>query len=437
MLARCLDNVNAELYEYQKRGVAFMLRRRWVLLGDEQGLGKTLQAIALIAGTRSRAIVICPAMLRQTWLNEIRKFTTLIAEPYSAASAARLGSGVDVLVASYALISKLSLNTEADAVVIDECQYIKDFDAKRTVRVHEYIFQTMPKYVVALSGTPIKNKMVEFYSILRLLSYCPDELNGKPIREQSSYAFGTKFSHPVDRLINIRRKNGAGATIRKTEFEGYRNLETLRTYLKGKYMRRLAKDQLDLPPVTDKWVEVDVDTSPELEEAWNDVAGGVVATKAHVTKAKVASAAAKADSTIAYVKDLIEADEQVVVFSDHREPVRQIALGLRRYVPVGVLRGGDAQGKRDQNIRDFQSGRIRVLCCTIGAASTGITLTAGRHMVFNDLCWVPADVDQARKRIHRIGQGRPCVIHHIVAAGIDNDITRALVRKAELLKAVL
>jgi SWI/SNF-related matrix-associated actin-dependent regulator 1 of chromatin subfamily A len=91
---------------------------------------------------------------------------------------------------------------------------------------------------------------------------------------------------------------------------------------------------------------------------------------------------------------------------------------------------------RQDYIASFQNGKAKVLVATIGAASTGFTLTAARHLVFNDLPWVPADIDQARKRIHRVGQARGCVIHYMLGSPVDLYIKDKLLAKRKTLRSI-
>jgi superfamily II DNA or RNA helicase len=103
----------------------------------------------------------------------------------------------------------------------------------------------------------------------------------------------------------------------------------------------------------------------------------------------------------------------------------------------GLIWGETPMNKRQTMIDNFQRGDLRVLVCTIGAAKTGITLTAANQMIFNDLPWVPADYLQAEKRIHRIGQDQGCVIHIATAPGVDSMIAKTVLSKARDLTAIL
>ena len=81
--------------------------------------------------------------------------------------------------------------------------------------------------------------------------------------------------------------------------------------------------------------------------------------------------------------------------------------------------------------------KIDVLVCTVLAAGVGLTMTAARVVVFNDIPWVPADIQQAQKRIHRIGQDKPCMVYHVTQGDFDERIQKIVIDKAELIKEIL
>lgn len=101
------------------------------------------------------------------------------------------------------------------------------------------------------------------------------------------------------------------------------------------------------------------------------------------------------------------------------------------------IEGSTSMEARDISVRGFNEGRYQLLMLTIGAASVGYTLVRGSHMIFNDLPWVSTDLDQAEKRIHRIGQSKTCYIHFISYGRVDSYINNKLMFKRDLLEEVL
>lgn len=93
--------------------------------------------------------------------------------------------------------------------------------------------------------------------------------------------------------------------------------------------------------------------------------------------------------------------------------------------------------KRNELVTKFQNGQLDVLVCTVGAASTGLTLTRSNLVVFNDIPWVPADLVQARKRIHRISQERQSRCVYIVGSKVDDNIIKTIRSKEKVISAVV
>ena len=128
--------------------------------------------------------------------------------------------------------------------------------------------------------------------------------------------------------------------------------------------------------------------------------------------------------------ELLEQGEQVVIFSDHKDPVEAIEKTLRNGgYSTALLTGDLSSDKRDINVTRFQSGNINVIIGTIKAASVGITLTAARQMIFNDSSWVPADMIQAERRIDRISQTRPVTITKVLRGEFDLKLEEKLETK--------
>ena len=429
-----------QLYDYQEKGRDFLMKRKYALLGDEMGLGKTIQAIAAIKDNQGPVLVICPAMLRYTWVREIEKYQDEFHDfnfdiEVNTEKFAVSPPKNTIRIVSYAYLAKLPKTFMPRVVIFDEAHYLKSFQAKRTQAAHELIFRTAPECLWLLSGTPIKNNVTEFYSVLKLLSYCPSGTNGLKIKERSQYAFNLKFSHPSSRSIYV----GSGKNKRHVEiveYKGIRNLDKLKEYLSGKYLRRLAKGVLDLPELIDKDILLSEKVGradKDLMEAFENKDKGIFR-EGHVSTIKAESALAKATKTVKYVLDLVEEGESVVVFTDHVNSAKKIQKSLEdKGIKSYCITGEVPAIVREEYIFSFQECRAKVLVATIGSASTGFTLTAARHLIFNDLPWVPADIDQARKRIHRVGQSRGCVIHYMMSSPVDLYIKDKLLQKRKSL----
>lgn len=423
-----------ELYDYQSEGVKRMVANKYFILGDEQGIGKTAQAIRAMMQFPGINIVVCPGMLKTVWKNELEKWGYEGEVQIFNKRLEPLASKNGVYIISYNLLQHLDVPHRC--IIFDECQYLKNVNAARTKLAHGLVFARRPEACFALSGTPIKNHAREFYSILKLMSYCPSDTNGVRIPEQSQYAFSTRFSMP--RINTIYTRGGRKREV--TEFIGTRNIPLLKEYLAGKYLRRLAKNVLlELPDMITK--EINLQGTKKSQRALSEAfegweAGGLKDTVA--MEAKMLSAMDKAPHTTQYAFDLFEQGEASVIFTDHVAPCILIHDRLKvKGLKVGMIRGGVSNAKRDGIVAAFQQGELDTLVCTIGAASTGLTLTKARNLIFNDISWGFVDLDQARKRIHRVSQDRTCIIHYILSGDVDESLTRRVVEKANNLRKAL
>jgi len=407
------------LYPYQEDGRNFILTHLHVLIGDEMGLGKSVQAISVMEQVIGQVVVVCPASLRDTWRKEIDKFTTL--------------DGVHIV--SYEGLKKIPDLGPIGMVVYDEAHYLKNLQAKRTQEAHKFVRQHKPKYCVLLTGTPIRNAVGDFYSLLKLLTTVPGVPNGLAMKEKSLYTFNLEYSNVEYQKIFVR----GGGTKSVASFSGIRNKMDLKMLLKHKYIRRTAAKVLSLPPMTISFVDLSNGKNPDagLYDSFVEWLETGKLTK-HITHMKMTAAMAKVAYTVPFVKNMVEQGEQVVVFTDHVDPALTLVKGLASPTcAVGLISGSVSAVDRIGHIDDFQSGKIKVLVCTIGAAGIGITLTASRTIVFNDISWVAADIQQAQKRIHRIGQDKPCIIYHVTQGSFDEMIQKIILEKAALMKEIL
>lgn len=419
-----------ELKPYQNTTVEFGMKNPYAIFALQQGLGKSLCALETAHRMNATILIVCPAYLRLKWKAEVKKFypDKTVAVFESDKEFYELWD-TDVAIISYHYVGKAEILFKwADVVAWDEAQFLKSMEAKRTLASHKLIFENSMKCCLLLTGTPIQNRVHEFYSLLAICHYNPT-FGDKPAfleKFPSFVHFANHFSHL--REFKIMR-NGKRVTIR--QWEGYKNEEELKEILSTCYIRFTTDEVLDLPPYQEIDIPISYDDKPELlEEFEKFTASGDETSIASNVKAK--AALAKVPFTVEYVKNLIDQGEQVVVYTDHVEPCLMLAekLGV-----TGIT--GQTPMKRRQELADeFMEGKSTVIVATIGSFSTGIDLYAAANMVFNDLPFVPGMLAQAMYRIRRIGQTRHCIFHFILGS-IQDGIIRGILRdKIETIEKV-
>lgn len=426
-----VPGLGGELKPFQRAGVAYLLQRRRAFLADEQGLGKTIEALATLeADSAFPAVVVCPASLKLNWLREIAHWLpSRTAQALTGQGAGDAIAGADVTVLNYDIVAARLEELSAlapRALVLDESHYCKNGRAKRTQAVHR-LAAAVPEdgLVLALSGTPVTNRPAELISQLRIIGRLQD------------FGSGVQFSE---------RFRGADAHLR------------LHWHLRARcFVRRLKVDVLpQLPAKTRAVVPVELDNDAEYRLAERDVVAWLQSQPLdlHELDAKVAAALraerlvrlnalkllaarGKLHAARTWIHDFCSSGERLVVFARHRE----IQGALLEHFPRALhILGQDSQRAREQALDDFQSpdsASNQLIVCSIEVAGQGLTLTRASNVAFLELDWTPAKHDQAEDRCHRIGQQDAVNAYYLLAAEtIDESIATLLERKRAVIGAV-
>jgi len=426
----CPDGM--EWYAFQATGVWYMFYkmqsgRRHLLLADEQGLGKTPQAIGLanLIGAK-KLLVICPASLRINWVREINAWhmhnpgvvplLTKQDKPHKSVS----------IVTSYALAGSVK-EYEPDLIIIDEAHYLKNHNAARTQLLLGNVEKGWPGLVdkapsVWLTGTPTPNgRPSELWPMFYRCA--PDAISS-----MRRWPFIKRFCRFIPDDTEDVRVTGA-----KNEVELFVRLRG-----SGLMLRRLKKDVLkDLPPKRYKMVVFPVDSSTrvviERERAFNAVeivAHGGTTVGSVLPEIRREMGVAKAPACVNYISDMLaNGVDKVVVFAHHLEVVGILAEGLRDF-GVEVIVGSTPLAKRQAAVDAFQNDPARRVFIGNEAAEEGWTLTKSADVVLVEPEWVPGKNAQRVDRLHRIGQLRSVLAHLLVVEGsLDAYILSAAARK--------
>jgi SWI/SNF-related matrix-associated actin-dependent regulator 1 of chromatin subfamily A len=440
---------------YQKAGIAALIARRNALLADEMGLGKTVQAAGLINYLQpSNVLIVCPAGLKINWQRELEKW--LVAQRNILIVDGRgplvLGDG-GIIICSYEMLSKHReiIQGRWDLFVMDECHYLKNSKAQRT----RAAFAVKASRKLAMTGTPILNRPVEIQPILAYLD-APFAKNWRDFVLRYCGAYFTKYGWVTD-----------GAT----------NVQELGDRMRGSVMiRRQKQDVLtELPPKRRQIVEISSD-SGDLKAQIDRERSFVqkTAKELAVIRGQVAAAKAKADADkyrdavkklriarkaqfeemamlrhetalmkVPFAADMIvdalKSVDKLVVFAHHHDVILRIQKELSRNGVSCVTATGETPVAERQNAIDrFQNDAVHVFLGSIQACGTGITLTAASHVIFVEFDWTPSRMTQAEDRCHRIGQRDIVFVQHLVVDGsIDAQLAKVLVRKQDIIDAIL
>jgi len=397
------DLLKYELYPYQRTGAEFALSRPRSIIADDMGLGKTRQSLAVVDIENLRTLIVCPASLKDNWKEEIKIFCP----------------GLDYYIESYSSLHKLK-HFDFEAIIGDESHYLKDPKARRTQTFISIVEKCNPKKLIMLSGTPIKNRVPELFVPLALAMQ-PNKLG------YNYWDFCRHFSNE-----EVKYRNG----YEYKTYSGIKNeielVELLRPYM----IRRSADKVLDLPEIVEINVSTDENPPPDYKQVVekfimdNNKTPEFMMAKRLVSEAKI-------DFTVNYVSVVLNNTDQVIVFSDHINTINKINKILSKEIKSGCITGETDVATRDKIIKDFKDKKIKVLCSTIGVGSTGHNLQNCSHVVFNDFPFVPSDLMQAKKRIHRIGQKNKCFYHYVISNDIDRTVLKILQSKTKVIDRVM
>jgi SNF2 family DNA or RNA helicase len=427
-----VPGLGGELKPFQRAGVSYLLAQRRAFLADEQGLGKTIEALATLeADNAYPAVVVCPASLKLNWMRELARWL-----PGRGAQALTGMGGAeepipsaDVTVVNYDILAARALalaDTAPRALVLDESHYCKNAAAKRTQAVGR-LAASIPSdgLVLALTGTPVMNRPPELIAQLRIIGRLGD------------FGSGAQFG---------RRFKGADAHVR------------LHWHLRSRcFVRRLKVDVLpQLPAKTRTVVPVELDNEAEYRLAEKDVVAWLrsrpldlkeldakvaAALRAErlvrLNALKMLAARGKLHAALAWIHDFCSSGERLVVFARHREVQRAV---VERFPHALHILGEDSHAARDASLSAFQAAddsENQLIVCSIEVAGQGLTLTQASNVAFLELDWTPAKHDQAEDRCHRIGQQDAVNAWYLLAAGtIDETMARLLERKRAIIGAV-
>ena len=451
--------LQAELRPYQQRGFQWLARNARLGLGsviaDDMGLGKTLQVIALLLHLKQRgefdagaALVIVPTSLLTNWQKEVARFApALSVEVYHgskrALSAVAAGAArPDLLLTTYGVARSESARLKAlpwRIVVVDEAQNLKNPAAAQTRAVKAIAAATH----VAMSGTPVENRLSDYWSIVDFAQ--AGYLGGLA-------SFGREFATPIQ-----TDRDAAAA-------------ERLKRVLAPLLLRRLKSDKSIISDLPDKIEQNQFCTlSPAqaalyesvVREGLASLAGqsdtfqrqGLVLQMIMALK-QVCNhpaqylkqghheplASGKVERLFDLLDEIEAAREKVLVFTQFREMGELLQRWLRERRGPGLgrepqfLHGGVPRARRDKMVERFQSEPgERVFLLSLKAGGTGLNLTAASHVLHFDLWWNPAVEAQATDRAYRIGQKRNVQVHRFITRGTFEERIDAMIRsKREL-----
>ncbi|MCK9335086.1 MAG: DEAD/DEAH box helicase [Candidatus Cloacimonetes bacterium] len=431
---------------YQKAGVAWisMLSHYHLngILADEMGLGKTIQALTIIlsAPQDSTSMVICPKTLLYNWAAEIEKFHTnipfAIVEGNKAERSELLHSpNIRLYIISYSMVlSDLSIlrDLNFEWIVLDEAQNIKNVSAQRTSAIKKL----KSRHRLALSGTPIENKITELWSIMdflmpgylgslkrfksQYLSPDDEQLAQKSLHRAVSPFLLRRVKHEV--LMELPDKQEQVSWCKMSPLQEKLYLQIIDTVQKK--MLPESADQITYVHILAALTKLrQVCNHPHL--ANSDVLPDL-------------ELSAKLEMLVELVQEAIAGGHKVLVFSQF---VQMLSIIKRNFnaldIPFCYLDGHTRD--RQSQINEFENNpNIRLFLISLKTGGTGLNLTSADTVILYDPWWNPMVENQAIDRTHRLGQTRKVQVYRLITKNtVEEKILSLQKNKIDLFNEVI
>ncbi|WP_296789616.1 DEAD/DEAH box helicase [uncultured Methanobrevibacter sp.] len=427
------DTLTGELRPYQKIGYSWLIQNiRYhfgCILADDMGLGKTIQILAAILFYKERnklenrpSLIIVPPTLISNWENEIKKFTPELSYYiYHGSNRTYPLEEYDIILTSYGVV-RLDLDLFLDETwllcVIDEAQNIKNPNTEQTKAIKSVNATTK----IALTGTPIENKLMDYWSIF-------DFVHKGYLSTKDD--FKRQFVMPIEKL------------------EDEETLHELRTIAKPFVLRRLKTDDDIKKELPEKFINDIYCTLSKkqvklynaiLEEIFFDIENSKgIQRKGIILKILTAlkqtcnhpaqflaiknpkiSESGKMELLVNILENILDNDEKVIIFTQYVEMGKLIQQLISKKFKQEVLflHGSQTREEKTRIIDTFQEDKnYKIFVATLKTGGTGLNLTAAQNVIHYDLWWNPAVENQATDRVHRIGQENDVMVYRFITKG--------------------
>ena len=443
-------HLRVEPYPYQREGIAYGLEKKRLIIGDEPGLGKTLQSIGIVDTANAYpCLVICPSSLKINWQREFEKFTdksALVLDnsvrttwPYL------LKMGMHhVAIVNYESLRKYFVWDIKGgksfrlkdvvfcpqirmfrSVVIDESHRVKDPSAQQTIFTKG--ITTGKEWIILLSGTPVVNRPEDLVAQLSIMGRLQE--------------FGGRTKFMADYCTDPKDKKAEPAVP----------LSVLSNQLYANCMIRREKAKV-LPQLPDKTrvdLYVDISNVPEYSLAAADLAEylrqytectdweirrkmRMEALVRFMTLRQLATLG-KVAQAVDFIRTFLDSGKKLIVFCSLHEVVDALCKAFPRAVTVT---GRDSAASKQAAVDSFQNNPdVQLIVCSIKAAGVGLTLTASSNVAFVELAWTYADCCQCEDRAHRIGQKDNVTCYYILGRGTIDQTIYSLIHKKKSIAA--
>ncbi len=461
------QGLRASLRPYQKIGYSWLAFLSQIGMGaclaDDMGLGKTVQALAVIQREKEQhgelpapSLVVCPTSVVPNWGHEAKKFApdlkVMLHQGPNRFQGERFveeAGKVDLVVTSYALVRRdieFIGKVRWDIVILDEAQNIKNPMAQQSRAVRSL----RSDFRVALTGTPVENRLSELWSIMNFLN--PGYLGAyRSFRRE----FATRIERYRDREATERLRKLISPFIMRRVKTDPRVIQDLPDKIEKLEYAYLTEEQATLYQAVVEHAIRSIEESDgiqrrglvlsmltQLKQICNHPAQYLHQKPSPKELAALPERSGKMKRLLDLLEVVQERGEKALIFTQYREMGEILWMYLQRHLWGGALflDGGTPSKKREEMIHRFQEdpNSPPVFILSLKAGGTGLNLTAASHVFHFDRWWNPAVEDQATDRTYRIGQKKNVLVHKFVTTGtLEERIDELIQAKKALAQAVM
>jgi SWI/SNF-related matrix-associated actin-dependent regulator 1 of chromatin subfamily A len=439
-------NLKVTPYEYQQEGILFGLRKKRFLIGDEPGLGKTLQSIGVVDCARAYpCLVICPASLKINWQREFEKFADVKALVLDNATRSTfpymLSMGMyQVAIVNFESIRKyfvwdiksngafrLKDVVFADyiklfrSVIIDESHRVKDPSAQQTIFTKGIC--SGKRYIALLSGTPVVNRPEDLIAQLSIMDRLGENFGSRSQFMSDYCSFGKdQEEEQAEALADLSRKLYENCMIRREK-------KSVLTELPEKTRTDLY---VELDPESRKVYDTAAADLREYLETYTGCTDVEIRRKMRMEALvkfmtlRSLSAKGKVRQAVDFVNTFLANGKPLILFCSYHE----IVDALKKAFPKAVsVTGRDSLVEKQAAVDSFQNGHAQLIVCSIKAAGVGLTLTASSNVAFIEFPWTYADCCQCEDRAHRIGQKDNVTCYYLLGRNTIDHVLYSIIHK--------
>jgi SNF2 family DNA or RNA helicase len=436
------QGLNSIMRPYQLKGFEWIYStiqsKLGICIADDMGLGKTLQVIAVILKLKeerkltNQVLVICPTTLLGNWLREVEKFAPSLKAKIYHGDDRHYTESIDIVITTYNLVrirEEFFANRKWTLLVVDEAQNIKNPSTYQT----QSIKALKSEFRIAMTGTPIENRLTELWSIFDFLN--PDFL-GTLKWFRAEYAMPIE-SYQIEHKVEEFKKITSPFMIRRLKSDKSIIADLPDKIVKDEFCY-LSKEQI---VIYQKILKEDLDIIEQLQgvSRRGKVFQMINALKqicnhpSHFTKKKAyhPNLSGKSERLVSLLQNILPTGEKTILFTQYTEMAEILLDILNKHLGIqpDFFHGGLMRKEREKVISDFQKDPAKqLILISLKAGGTGLNLVEATNVIHYDLWWNPAVEDQATDRAYRIGQTKNVQVHRLITLGTFEEKINSIIQ---------